>query len=111
MSKEEEKLEKTTETIVRAAVDFAVSENQEITNMELASILREVLMMSDGVLSSKVEVVQETEEERTVREVMEAPESFTVHVQMVLSGDMSVIRSSYSLVEERVSAETVPDDY
>ncbi len=78
LSKEEEDLEKTTEAVVQAATDFAVSENPGVTNEELAKILHDTLMMSDGILDAKVEVRQEDEDEKVVREVMEAPERFYV---------------------------------
>lgn len=103
-------LKKTTEELVRAAAAVAMGDDRGITNEQLAEVLQDTLSLHPQVLNSKVEVVQETEEERAVREVMEAPERFTVHVQMVLSGDMPIIRGSYSLGEERVSVGPIPDE-
>lgn len=99
----DEDVEKTTEDLISATASVIAHENPGFTDEEMARELEKTLCLSPDVVSAKVEIVPESEDEKVVREVMEAPERFTVNLQMVLRSPMPTMEVVYKVGEERIS--------
>lgn len=87
-----EDVEETTKGLVTAATSVIAQENPGITNDDMARELEKTLCLSKDVLSAKVRITGETEDEKVVREVMETPERFTVDLEMVLRNPMPAVK-------------------
>lgn len=77
---------------------------------EMEKAMDEMVSKAPKVVSCKTEIIEETENERIVREVFEEPETFTMVMTMVLETPMEILSTTMVLGNESVEVRPSKDE-